>query len=222
MSPVDPAKLPLRVAERAGRLLFWVMQQDLPRREREVALWFISDGDTYLDTIASHRTIGQALGVSDRTVRDALAGLEERGMLERRQRTNVDGTRTSDHTRLVVPLELLRLRSNEQERAQLGHEGEIDLREFAISGAEITSAPGTPTNRMTAGPEDSSLPGAEISSEPGAEESSVEPLSTQEVSVSGRSEGYPEEVSAPLLGRRRRTGRGPTVASEIFSPRPAT
>lgn len=159
---VDPGRLPLRVAERAGRLLFWLMQQEgLTRAERELACWFITDADgDYLDTYKSHGTIAKALGCSGNTVLAAMKGLRAKGLVHNEKRTTPTGQPTTDRNRLLPPPDLAKPRS-----VVTGSEPDIDVSDYAIGTARF-GVPGTRTRTSTtdSGPASTSKFGDEPSS----------------------------------------------------------
>lgn len=185
----DPTRLPLRVAERAGRLLFWVMQlPDLTQAERELACWFITDGDgEYMDTITSIPEIASDLGVHKNTVGAAMRSLRSKGLVRNEKRKNAGGQPTSDRNRLIAPPELARLRTTVK-----GAEGDLDVADFKIGDTRF----GSPGTRM--GSSDTKSVGA------GEPIFVHEPSSLKENEPREIEEGSGTNVGPPPFATRRR------------------
>lgn len=132
---VDPDRLPLRAAERLGRLFTWAMQLDLSRQERAVLMHLIEAGNEHLDSTWSHASIAAKIDYSERVVRDGLKSLAKQRVISRAARKHADGTRNSDRIRVLPPAELLRPRSSYAElRAEI--DGELAAEAYAAGWAD--------------------------------------------------------------------------------------
>lgn len=189
---IDPEELPLRVAERMGRLAYWLAGLDLSQRERGLMLFLIAEGGKNLDTWASQSYIGERVGMSSKTVAAAVEDLCERGLLTRKQRRNSDGSRTSDRIMLLPPPSLAVLRQNEGELARYGHDGFIDFHHGLESRYEDSSE--------------------RINSR--YEESADYPSSIA-IRSKAKEEGSSEDSSTPPRGRPRNR-RLPRLAADLF------
>lgn len=107
----DPELLPLRVAERYGRLFMWTQGLELAPRERAVLDHLIAAGDKNLSSWWSHAKIGEAKGLSEKSVQRAMAELEKAGLIHRRKQVRKSG-RNPDHVTVLAPPELSRLRDS--------------------------------------------------------------------------------------------------------------
>lgn len=137
---VDPAKIPMRAAERIGRLLLWVgNQSDLTRQERAVLHHLILAGDENLASYWSHERIGEAIGWGRTAVCAAVQGLSEKKLIRRQERFHLDGTRATDRVVVRAPVELRRARSNRYERAAVDHDA--DLEYGSVIGTPETEQP---------------------------------------------------------------------------------
>lgn len=194
MERTDPELLPMRVAERMGRLSYWVMGLDLDRREREVAMHLVTEGGRHLDSWSSHASIGACLGVSGRVVGEAVRSLAAKGLLTKTRRHNPDGTRSSDRIRLLAPPHLMEIRQTEADLATNAHEGNIDFAHRLESGTHETCVPETT----------------------GTHETCEEPSTTYRDLE--REEGSSHETCVPLPERlpRAKRRRLPRSSSELF------
>ena len=188
----DPEELPLRVAERMGRLCYWIAGLDLTHRERALMLHLATEGGKHLDSWASQSYIGGRTGMSENTVRAAVTDLCERGLLTRSRRFRPDGTRTSDRIMLLPPPHLAILRQSERELAAVGHEDLIDFHHGLESRYAETAEP------------DSCR----------AAETADDPSTTYRDIDLERVEGYSATSAAPSPRPRRR--RLLTPASDLF------
>lgn len=130
------ARLPLRIAERYGRLYLWAQQLDLSPRDHAVLCHLIAAGDKNLSSWWSQDGIGRAIGISTSSVGRALAELDEGRQLIRRRNRTTDRGRTSDHVTVLAPADLVAIRLNESDRRAGPHEpdlGAYRLRERPVN-----------------------------------------------------------------------------------------
>lgn len=164
---VPPDRLPIRAAERLGRLFVWADQLDVTRQERAVLMHLIAVGNEHLHSTWSAEATGAKIGYGERVVRESLKSLRRKGLISRRPRKHADGTRTSDLVTILPPPDLLRKRTSEAElRAEL--EAEAYQEAIADYGSPIGPAiSAAPMNNGAAEPTGRSLhPPVEITEEP--------------------------------------------------------
>lgn len=232
--PVDPNVLPLRVAERAGRLLFWAIQLGLPKRERDVVLWLIVNGDRHLGTDWSCAGIADTLNAGEKTVRRALGDLEKRGLVSRQERRHTDGTRNTDWTRLMAPPELMELRSNAEDRERAGSEFEpldwnVDLNEFSVHQVGEEDRLNSGAVKMTGSTQDDDQDGLNSGPVKMTGRGQAVKMTAPDSPSSGQNdrgtflpiedlerEGV-EGSAVKMTGRRNRRGGNPASAADVFS-----
>lgn len=117
--------LPMRAAERLGRLAVWAAEQGGSKHERAVLQHLILIGDEHLSSFWSYERIADATGWSKRMVGDAVRSLEARDLIRRRPRKRSDNTRSTDRITVLAPRSLLVIRQNAQELAAVDHDGDI-------------------------------------------------------------------------------------------------
>ena len=83
-------------------LAAWAMDVDVPPREKLMLILIASHANDEGECFPSQTTLAYRSGLSRRTVLRSLAELEERGVINRRQRRRPDGSRSSDTIRLNV------------------------------------------------------------------------------------------------------------------------
>ena len=83
-------------------LAAWAMDVDVPPREKLLLILIASHANDDGECFPSQTTLAYRSGLSRRTVLRSLAELEERGVINRRQRRRPDGSRSSDTIRLNV------------------------------------------------------------------------------------------------------------------------
>lgn len=83
-------------------LAAWAMDVDVPPREKLMLILIASHANDDGECFPSQTTLAYRSGLSRRTVLRSLAELEERGVINRRQRRRPDGSRSSDTIRLNV------------------------------------------------------------------------------------------------------------------------
>lgn len=144
MSDVPPDLLPLRAAERYGRLFIWATQLEISRQERAVLMHLIVVGNHNLNSTWSHASIAEKIGWSERIVWEAVKSLGRKGLIERYPRKNSNGTRTSDRVRVKAPQDLLRERTSyAEQRAAI--DAELAAEAYAAAWAD-SGLPNRPAN----------------------------------------------------------------------------
>lgn len=91
------------------KALNWAWEADLPTSQKFVLVALADMADENESCYPGQERLGRMIGATDRTVRAALAKLEESGLISRTQRRGSDGMRTSDryvlHTnRKILPV----------------------------------------------------------------------------------------------------------------------
>lgn len=82
--------------------LSWAWGQDLPGNEKFVLVALADASNAEGLCIYGQRKVAEMVGTSDRSVRENMRRLEERGLLSRSQRRRENGSRTSDETQLAL------------------------------------------------------------------------------------------------------------------------
>lgn len=89
------------------RALNWAWEADLPTSQKFVLVALADMADEQESCFPGQERLGRMIGATDRTVRAALAKLEESGLISRTQRRGADGMRTSDRYVLHINRKIL-------------------------------------------------------------------------------------------------------------------
>lgn len=86
----------------SNKALTWAFDQDLPMAQKFTLVVLADYADEEHSCFPGQATIARKIGATERTVRNALASLEEAGLLYREHRYRANGSRTTDRYFLPV------------------------------------------------------------------------------------------------------------------------